>query len=126
MKLLICVTVFPRIDAAAFIYFVGQFGAATIRGRCLFEGGVYSRAVFILLGNMTRAAHPGSAQSTQPKFCQQVGKTFGVAADARGAINTETANLLAGVSEDDDDDPFAGLEEDEDELEENETVLDDC
>ena len=34
-------TVFPRIDAAAFIYFVGQFGAATIRGRRLFEGGVY-------------------------------------------------------------------------------------
>ena len=31
-----------------------------------------------------------------------------------------------GVSEDDDEDPFAGLEEDEDELEENETVLDDC
>ena len=29
-------TVFPRIDAAAFIYFVGQFGAATIRGRRLF------------------------------------------------------------------------------------------
>ena len=42
-----------------------------------------------------------------------------------------TANLLAGVSEDDDEDPFAGLEEEEDELEEdeleeNETVLDDC
>jgi len=32
----------------------------------------------------------------------------------------------SGVSEDDDEDPFAGLEEDEDELEENETVLDDC
>ena len=92
----------------------------------LFEGGVYSRAAFILLGNMTSAAYPGSAHSTQPKFCQQAGKTFGVAADARGAINTETANLLAGVSEDNDDDPFAGLEEDEDELEENETVLDDC
>ena len=88
--------------------------------------GNYLRAASILLGNMTRAMYPGSAQSTQPKFCQQVGKTFGVAADARGAINTETANLLAGVSEDDDDDPFAGLEEDEDELEENETVLDDC
>jgi len=29
-------------------------------------------------------------------------------------------------SEDDDEDRFAGLEEDEDELEENETVLDDC
>jgi len=34
-------TVFLRIDAAAFIYFVGQFGAATIRGRRLFEGGDY-------------------------------------------------------------------------------------
>jgi len=53
-------------------------------------------------------------------------KPGGVAADACGAINTETANLLDGVSEDDDEDPFAGLEEDEDELEENETVLDDC
>ena len=46
-------------------------------------------------------------------------KPGGVAADARGAIDTETANLLAGISEDDDEDPFAGLEEDE-------TVLDDC
>ena len=53
-------------------------------------------------------------------------KPGGVAADARGAINTEIANLLAGVSEDDDEDAFAGLEEDEDELEENETVLDNC
>ena len=35
------ITVFPRIDAAAFIYFIVQFGAATIRGRRLFEGGVY-------------------------------------------------------------------------------------
>ena len=34
-------TVFPRIDATAFIYFIVQFGAATIRGRRLFEGGVY-------------------------------------------------------------------------------------
>ena len=34
-------TVFPRIDAAAFIYFISQLGAATIRGRRLFEGGVY-------------------------------------------------------------------------------------
>ena len=46
-----------------------------------------------------------------------------LADDARGAINTETANLLAGVSEDDDEDPFAGLEEDEDELEEDEDEL---
>jgi len=35
-------TVFPRIDAAVFIYFVGQFGAVNIRGLHLFEGGVYS------------------------------------------------------------------------------------
>jgi len=37
-------TVFLRIDAVAFINFVGQFGV---------EGGIYSRAAFILLGNMT-------------------------------------------------------------------------
>ena len=42
--------------------------AASIRGRRLFEGGVYSRVASILLGNMTRAAYPGSAHSTQPKF----------------------------------------------------------
>ena len=53
-------------------------------------------------------------------------KPGGVAADTRETINTETANLLAGVSEDDGEDPFTGLEEDDDELEENETVLDDC
>ena len=47
-------TVFPRIDAAAFIYFVVQFGAATI------QGGVYSRAAFITLGSMPapRNQHP--------------------------------------------------------------------
>ena len=53
-------------------------------------------------------------------------KPGGVAADARETINTETANFLAGVSEDDGKDPFTRLEEDDDELEENETVLDDC
>ena len=42
----------------------------------LIKGGVYSRAAFILLGNMTCAAYPGSAHSIQPKFCQQAGKTF--------------------------------------------------
>ena len=52
-------TVFPRIDAAAFINFVGQFGAATIRGR--------------RSGNMTCAAYTGSAHNTQPKFCQKAG-----------------------------------------------------
>ena len=33
-------------DAAAFINFVGQFDAATNRGRCLFEGGVYYFAMY--------------------------------------------------------------------------------
>jgi len=60
-------TIFPRIDAAAFIYFVGQFGAATIRGQRLFEGGIYSFRQY----DPRRSAH-----STQPKFCQQAGKTF--------------------------------------------------
>ena len=49
-------TVFPLIDAAAFIYFVVQF----IQVRRLFEGGVYSRAAFITLGSITvpRTQHP--------------------------------------------------------------------
>ena len=64
-------TVFLRIDAAAF---TGISLVSLVRR--LFEGGDYSRAAFILLGNMTRAAYPGSAHSTQPKFCQQAGKTF--------------------------------------------------
>ena len=34
-------TVFPRNLAAARFYFKAQFGAATIRGRLDFEGGVY-------------------------------------------------------------------------------------
>ena len=34
-------TVFPRSDAAATIYFIARFPAATIRGRPLIEGGVY-------------------------------------------------------------------------------------
>jgi len=39
--------------------------------------GDYWRAAFILLGNTTRAAYPGSAHSTQPpKFCQQAGKNL--------------------------------------------------
>ena len=54
------VTVFPQI----FISLVSLV-------RRLFEGGVYSRAAFILLGNMTRVVYPGLAHSTQPKFCQQ-------------------------------------------------------
>jgi len=55
-------------------------------------------------------------------------KAGGVAADAHETITMDTAKLLFRVSEADDEDPFADIhvEEDEDKLEENETVLDDC
>ena len=50
----------------------------------------------------------------------------GVAADSCETITAETAKLLSRVSEVGDEDPFADIEEDEDELEESETVLDNC
>ena len=34
-------TVFPSLNAAAFICFAPLAGSASIRGRCLFEGGVH-------------------------------------------------------------------------------------
>ena len=37
----IAITVFPRLNAVAFIFFTPLAGAALIRGRRLFEGGVY-------------------------------------------------------------------------------------
>ena len=55
-------------------------------------------------------------------YCLKAG---GVAADACETITMETAKLLSIVSEADDEDPFADIE-DEDELEKSETVLDDC
>ena len=55
--------------------------------------------------------------------CRRAG---GVAADAHETITTETAKLLSWASEADDEDPFVDIELDEDELEENETVLGDC
>ena len=52
-------------------------------------------------------------------------KDGGVAAAARETLSSATARLLSGADEDDVD-PFAELEEDEDELSENEIVMDDC
>ena len=52
-------------------------------------------------------------------------KAGGVASDACGPITAETTSLLSGAIEDSKEDPFADIE-DKDELEENETVLDDC
>ena len=48
-----------------------------------------------------------------------------VAADARETIRTETATLDT-ADEAEESDPFADIEGDEDELEENKLVLDDC
>ena len=49
-----------------------------------------------------------------------------VAVEAREAITTETATLFSSIQDRDEEDPLADLEEDKDELEENETVLEDC
>ena len=51
-------------------------------------------------------------------------KEGGVAADARESIRRDTAT--ATDTELKESDPFADIEEDEDELEENELVLEDC
>ena len=54
-------------------------------------------------------------------------KEGGVAADARESIRRDTATLATAMdTELEESDPFADVEEDEDELEENELVLEDC
>ena len=50
---------------------------------------------------------------------------LGVAADAREVVRRDTASLDT-TTDTEDLDPFADLEEDEDELEQNEVVLGDC
>ena len=51
-------------------------------------------------------------------------KAGGIAAEAAATISTQTQELLASADgERDEDDPFASCEEDDDELEENETVV---
>ena len=45
---------------------------------------------------------------------------------ARTTVTVATARLLSGADDEGDGDPFAELEEDDDELDENETVLEDC
>ena len=54
-------------------------------------------------------------------------KEGGVAADARESIWSDTTALATAMdSELDESDPFKDVEEDENELEENELVLEDC
>ena len=62
---------FPRIDAAAFIYFVVQFGAATIRGWYLFEGGIY------YFGQYDCAAYTASLASSPSKCVDKLVKNYG-------------------------------------------------
>ena len=82
--------------------------------RLLFESGYYSRAAFIKLSGIGKI------------FCKCKG-CRGVAADARESIRRDTATLATATdTELEESDPFADVEEDEDELEENELVLEDC
>ena len=53
-------------------------------------------------------------------------KEGGVAADARKTIERDTAALATVTDSLEESDPFADVEEDEEELEENELVLEDC
>ena len=53
-------------------------------------------------------------------------KEGGVAADARKTIESEPAALATATDLLEESDPFADVEEDEEELEENELVLEDC
>ena len=79
----------------------------------LFESGYYSGAAFIKLGTEDEEIH-----------CLKEG---GVAADARESIQRDTATLASVTdTELEESDPFADVEEDENELEESELVLKDC
>ena len=51
-----------------------------------------------------------------------------MASDACEVITEETASLFWGIREGDEEykDPFNGLDEDKEELEDNETVMDNC
>ena len=51
-------------------------------------------------------------------------KDGGMAAAARETVTSATARLLFAADEEDDEDPFAEVEEDE--LSENEIVMEDC
>ena len=53
-------------------------------------------------------------------------KDGGVATAARATVTAVTARHLSGADDEGNRDPFAELEEDDDELDENQTVLEDC
>ena len=102
--------------------------------RLLFESGYYSRAAFIKLSGISEifCKCKGFEKSQFYKInrelrCGDCLKEGGVAADARESIRRDTATLATATdTELEESDPFADVEEYEDELEENELVLEDC
>ena len=82
--------VFARSDAAATIYFIGKFRAASVRERRLFESGAYL---------------------TQTKLSVNIHLQ-----KAKETAKRDTATL-ASAPEADNVDPFVDIEEDEEELE---------
>ena len=79
----------------------------------LFERGYNLRLAFIKLGTEDEEIH-----------CLKEG---GVAADARESIQRDTATLASVTdTELEESDPFVDFEDDEDELDENKLVLEDC
>ena len=93
--------------------------------RLLFESGYYSRAAFIKLSGIGKIFC--KCKGFEKSQFYKINRKGGVAADARESIRRDTATLATATdTELEESDPFADVEEDEDELEENELVLEDC
>ena len=92
--------------------------------RLLFESGYYSRAAFIKLSGIGKIFC--KCKGFEKSQFYKINRKGGVAADARESIRRDTAMLATATdTELEESDPFADVEEDEDELE-NELVLEDC
>ena len=87
--------------------------------------GFYSRAAFIKLSGIGKIFC--KCKGFEKSQFYKINRKGGVAADARESIRRDTATLATATdTELEESDPFADVEEDEDELEENELVLEDC
>ena len=115
---------YRRLNAAAFINFRTNFGAAFIRGRRLFRWANN----YLFLISRCRFATKRYTYGTSRSMA-----TLATEASSRRAarllalpITYAHAQIFSGADDEGDGDPFAELEEDDDELDENETVLEDC
>ena len=68
---LVLYAIFTRIDTVAFIYFVVQFGVVTIRGRRLFEGGIY------YFGHYDPAMYTASLASSPSNYVDKLVRRYG-------------------------------------------------